>query len=362
MKTSLDLNLEKLIEIVQPERTEGILGQSVNAIASLDEAQFGDLSFLGNKKYAAQVHASKASVIIVPLDYTSSQPVSGQLYLFVKNPSAALGKICKIVESMLFPNPEASIHQTAVIHSSVHIDGSVHVGAYCVIEEGAKIGKNVVLRAHTYVGRYAQIGDDCYLMPHVSVMDYCVLGARVRIQSGAVIGSDGFGYETVSGVHHREAQVGYVKLEDDVEIGANTTIDRARFSVTLIGTGTKIDNLVQLAHNVRTGPHCIIVSQVGISGSTVLGHHVVLGGQVGMGGHLKIGDGAMIGGQSGLNEDIPAGAYVRGSPPHPFQLAHRIEILKSRLPELFKRVNTIEDQLGIERLRPSERGKKASSA
>jgi len=182
-------------------------------------------------------------------------------------------------------------------------------------------------------------------MPGAVVATECTLGRRVRLHPGVVIGADGFGYEFVDGRHEKLPQVGVVVVGDDVEIGANSTVDRARFSQTEIGEGTKIDNLVQIAHNVVIGRHCLICSQVGISGSTVLEDFVVLGGQVGLGGHITIGRGAKAGGQAGITADVLAGAFVNGTPAIPFQLERRIAVLQQRLPELFGRVGELEDAL-----------------
>ena len=197
-----------------------------------------------------------------------------------------------------------------------------------------------------FVGRNAQIGDDCWLMPGVVVATECVLGQRVRLQAGVVIGSDGFGYEFAQGRHEKVPQVGDVRLGDDVEVGANSALDRARFSRTEIGEGTKIDNLVQIAHNVVIGKHCLICAQVGISGSTTLGDYVVLGGQAGIAGHLSVGQGAKAGGRAAITADVPAGTFVNGNPAIPYQLERRLVVLNHRLPDLFKRVAALEAQLG----------------
>jgi len=187
----------------------------------------------------------------------------------------------------------------------------------------------------------AAVGADSWLKPRVTVADRCEVGARCRLQSGAVVGSDGFGYEPVGDRVERIPQVGTVVLEDDVEVGANTTLDRARFSRTVVGRGTKIDNLVQVAHNVRIGRQCLITAQVGIAGSTVLGDGCVLGGQSGVAGHLRLGDGVRLGAQAGLFEDVPAGGFMNGSPAVPFGLERRMAVLSRRLPELFKKVDSL---------------------
>jgi UDP-3-O-[3-hydroxymyristoyl] glucosamine N-acyltransferase len=234
------------------------------------------------------------------------------------------------------------VHPSAVVAPGAKIAATATVGPLCVVESGTVIGERAHLQAQVFVGRAAKIGDDCWLMPGVVLAAECELGRRVRLQPGVVIGSDGFGYEFVQGRHEKVPQVGNVVVGDDVEIGANTTLDRARFSRTTVGEGTKIDNLVQIAHNCIIGRHCLLCSQVGISGSTTLEDYVVLGGQAGLAGHITIGKGAKAGGQAGITHDIDAGAFVNGTPAIPFQLERRIAILHQRLPELFKRVDALE--------------------
>jgi UDP-3-O-[3-hydroxymyristoyl] glucosamine N-acyltransferase len=206
---------------------------------------------------------------------------------------------------------------------------------------GAQVGPRVTLEAQCHLGVGARVGAESWLKPRVTLADYCVVGARCRIQSGAVIGSDGFGYEPVEGRIERIPQIGVVELEDDVEVGANTTLDRARFSRTVVGRGTKIDNLVQVAHNVRIGRQCLIAAQAGIAGSTVLGDGCVLGGQAGVSGHLRLGDRVKLGAQAGLFEDVPADGFMNGTPAMPFGLERRVAVLARRLPDLFKKVDSL---------------------
>ena len=209
------------------------------------------------------------------------------------------------------------------------------------VGEGARLGA-VHLHNHVSIGRYAEIGDHSLLFAQVSIGDYCKIGLRNRILQGAVIGSDGYGYEFEGGKHERVPQIGHVVTEADVDVGANTTIDRARFGKTVIGEGTKIDNQVQIAHNVRIGKHCLIVAQVGISGSTELGNGVVVGGKSGFSGHLKVGDGAMIGGNSGVIQSVAPGEKLIGFPAMPTKEFFRIAVLERKLPEFFKRFEQVE--------------------
>lgn len=341
---------DDLVAIVQPKTVRGATTATINGIAALGAAGPGDLSFLGNPKYKAEVATSRASVVLVPLDY-DGEPQANQLFLHVEKPSVGLALVCARIEQALWPRPEPGIHSSAFVAPGAQIASSATVGPLCVIEEGAVIGERAHLQAQVFLGREARVGEDCWLMPGVSVMTQCELQARVRLHSGVVIGSDGFGYEFIGGRHEKVPQVGNVVVEADVEIGANTTIDRARFSRTVIGTGTKIDNLVQVGHNVIVGKHCLLCAQVGISGSTTLEDYVVLGGQVGVGGHITIGKGVKVGGQAGISVDAPAGAYLNGTPAIPYLLERRIAVLRMRLPEVFRRVDALEVEL--ERLKKS---------
>ncbi len=342
MKVSFSVS--DLAVIVQPRETRGSTTAVIRRIASLETAESGDLSFLGNVKYRSEVAESDASVILLPLDYTGS-PKPDQVFLLVENPSAALALVCARIEQTLWPKPQPGIHPTAYIAPGATVAATATIGPLCVVEQDAVIGEGTFLQAQVFVGRAARVGDSCWLMPGSIVAAECVVGNRVQIQPGAVIGSDGFGYEFVQGRHQKVPQVGQVAIHDDVEIGANTTIDRARFSQTVIGQGTKIDNLVQIAHNVVIGRHCMICSQVGISGSTTLEDYVVLGGQVGTVGHITIGKGVKAGGQTGINTDVPAGSFINGTPHMPYMLERRITVLTRRLPELFQKVEALEAQL-----------------
>jgi len=335
----------EIVAIVQPKSVRGATDETIRSLASLSAAVPGDLSFLGNAKYKAEVARSRASIILLPAD-SPGEPGANQLFLLVDNPSASLARICARIEQSLWPRPPAGIHPSAFVSSEAQIAASATVGPLCVIEAGAVIGERTQLQGQNFVGRGATIGSDCWLMAGVVLSAECVLGERVRVQPGAVIGSDGFGYEFIKGRHEKVPQVGHVVVGNDVEIGANSTLDRARFSRTDIGEGTKIDNLVQIAHNVVIGKHCLICAQVGISGSTTLGDYVVLAGQAGLGGHILIGKAAKVGGGAGVASDVAPGAFVNGNPAIPYMLERRIAVLSQRLPDLFKRVDALEARLG----------------
>lgn len=337
----VSLTVADLAGLVRPLSSRGHVSVNVRGIAALTDAAEGDLSFLGNPKYKADVAKTKASVVLLPAGF-EGEPGPGQLYLLVENPSLALAQICGRLEQSLWPQPKPGIHPSAVVAADAVVAPSATIGPLCVIESGAHVGDRAHLQAQVFLGRSARIGAGSWLMPGVSVAAECEVGARVRLHSGVVIGSDGFGYEFVHGRHSKVPQIGNVIIGDDVEIGANSTIDRARFSRTLVGEGTKVDNLVQIAHNVTIGRHCLLCAQVGLSGSTILEDYVVLGGQAGTAGHLRVGKGVKAGGRAGITGDVPAGAFVNGNPAIPYLLERRLVILSQRLPELFKRVDAVE--------------------
>ena len=315
----------------------------VTGINDLRSAQTDQVSFLGNSKYEPQALASKAAAILV-------SPRDSDRFSFtrivVESPSAAFGKI-----SALFAPPpirdEPGIHPTAVVAADVVVGEGVSIAAHAVISAGVRLGAGCVIGASSFVGEQTAIGENTRLYPLVVIRERSVIGARVIIHSGAVIGSDGFGYDfdPKTGRHVKIAHTGYVQIDNDVEIGANTTIDRGRFGRTHIGEGAKIDNLVQIAHNVTIGAHSIVVAQTGISGSTSLGKYVTLAGQVGLAGHLTVGDKATITAQSGLNKDVPAGAVLAGHHAIPIRESLKLEALTRRLPELLERLKAVEDKL-----------------
>jgi UDP-3-O-[3-hydroxymyristoyl] glucosamine N-acyltransferase len=315
---------------------------TITGPAALAEAQPGEISFFGHPRYAADLKTTKASAVLVPRDFAGETPAA---CIRVDDPSAAF----TIVTGQFIPSPVApapGIHPSAVVDPSARIAADATVQAQAVIEAEAVIGAGTVVGAGCYVGRAARLGAACLLHPHVMVREHCVVGDRVILHSGVIVGSDGFGYDTKDGRHHKIPQIGCVIVGDDVEIGANTTIDRARFGRTVIGEGTKIDNLVMIAHNVVIGRHCIICAQVGISGSTQIGDYVVLAGQAGLVGHIKVGDGAIVGAQSGLSNDLEPKAIVVGSPPRPIGEWKRSVVRIDRLGQLYDRVKKLEERAG----------------
>ena len=259
----------------------------------------------------------------------------------VEDPSLAFVEVVQL----FLPPPvrhEPGIHPTAVVAAEAEIGEGVAIQPHAVIEPGVRVGDRTIIGAHAYLGHGVSIGSDCQLHSSVSVREHCRIGNRVLIHAGVVIGSDGFGFALVEGRHQKIPQVGIVQVDDDVEIGANTTIDRARFGRTWIQEGVKIDNLVQIAHNVVIGKHSLIVAQAGLAGSVTLGNYVTLAGQVGVAGHLRLGDGAIAAAQSGIGRNVEKGEVVWGSPALPMRQEKEIFACKKRLGELFKRVKRLE--------------------
>ncbi|HTD86696.1 MAG TPA: UDP-3-O-(3-hydroxymyristoyl)glucosamine N-acyltransferase, partial [Candidatus Binatia bacterium] len=239
------------------------------------------------------------------------------------------------------------IHPTAIIPSSAQVHPTAHVGPYCVLADNVRIGAHSVLRGANHIGANCRLGSEVHLFPNVTLYADIDVGHRVRIHSGSVIGADGFGYVFDGGIHRKVPQIGKVILGDDVEIGANVTIDRGALGTTIIGKGTKIDNLVQIGHNVVVGENCLIVSQAGVAGSSKLGNYVVLAGQVGIAGHLKIGNRVTIGAQSGVMHDIPDGETWLWSPAQPDKQAKRQMLALPKLPDLLRRLRAVERKMGF---------------
>lgn len=303
----------------------------IRGIAGIKEARSGDITFLANPRYAHLLETTQASAII-----TSPEIVSVKSLIHTSNPSLAFAKLVSLITPQ--DARPRGVHPTALIAKDVKLGKDLSIGAYTVIEEGVSLGDRTVVYPGCYIGQRCIIGSDTLIYPNVSIRERVTIGQRVIIHSGTVIGSDGFGFITIEGHHHKIPQAGTVEIGDDVEIGANVTIDRARFDKTIIGQGTKIDNLVQIAHNVVVGQDSLLVSQVGVSGSTVLGKRVTLAGQVGIVGHIEIGDNAVVAAQSGVSKSVPANTQVWGYPAKPLNLAKRVNACVQRLPELYKTI------------------------
>lgn len=320
----------------------------IHTVVGINEAERGQITFIANPKYARLLHSTRASAVIIP---PGLEVPKGTNVLIHENPSMAFVKATSLFSSGP-RQAEKGISDKACIGKNVHLGKDSCIGDYVVIADEVAIGDNARISPFVYVGRGSKIGNDCLIYPNVTIREGTIIGDRVIVHSGTVIAADGFGYVPVDGKHVKIPQMGIVCIEDDVEIGANVTIDRARFDKTVIGKGTKIDNLVMIAHNVKVGENSIIIAQVGISGSTEIGRNVILAGQAGLGGHISIGDGARIGAQAGVTKSIPPGATVTGTPARPLDqelkavaASYRIHDLFRDVRELRERVRTLEEMI-----------------
>jgi len=314
----------------------------ITGAASLGEATPGEISFFANRKYIGLLRKTCASAIFVPPDF--AEPINAA-QVRVSNPTKAFEQVLlKFAPSAVTFAP--GIHSTAIVDPSVQLGERVSIQPLAVIEAGTRIGDDTIVGAGSYIGHETVIGSACHIYPQVTIRERSKIGSRVIVHSGAVIGADGFGFEMVDGRQEKIQQLGIVQIDDDVEIGANTTIDRARFGRTWIQEGAKIDNLVQIAHNVVIGKNTVIAAQSGIAGSVQIGQRVLIGGQVGVIGHIEIGDNTALGAQSGISKNISGGAWW-ASPAVPLAEAKQQIAWVRRLGKLFARVKEIERKLGL---------------
>jgi UDP-3-O-[3-hydroxymyristoyl] glucosamine N-acyltransferase len=316
--------------------------REISGAASLAEAAVDEIAFYSDPRYGSLLRKTRAAAVFVPLNFSDTISAA---QIRVANPSKAFEQVVL----KFAPNPisfAAGVHSSAIVDPSVKLGNRVSIQPHAVIEAAVSIGDDTVVGAGSYIGHESVIGASCVIYPNATIRERTRIGARVIIHSGAVIGADGFGFEFVEKRHEKIPQLGIVQIDDDVEIGANTTIDRARFGRTWIQEGVKIDNLVQVAHNVVIGRHSIIAAQTGISGSTRVGEHVTIAGQVGIVGHVTIGDGTVLAAQSGVSKDVPGGVWF-GYPAVPLPEAKRQVAWVHRLGKLFDRVKAIEKKLGL---------------
>lgn len=315
-------------------------GIVITGVAGIKEARAGDITFLANPKYLPLIDKTGASAIVVSSDVATNR----KSLIRVENPSLAFAKIVSSFAATELTRPK-DIHPSVILGKNVALGKDAAIGAYTVIEDDVSLGDNTVIYAGCFIGHDTRIGGNTLIYPNVSIRECITIGCRAIIHSGTVIGSDGFGFVTIKGQHHKIPQTGTVEIGDDVEIGANVTIDRARFDKTIIGSGTKIDNLVQIAHNVVIGENSLIVAQAGISGSTTLGKNVTLAGQVGIVGHISIGDNAIVMAQSGVSKSIPADTMVWGYPAKPANIAKRVNACVQNLPKLYDTVARLKKKI-----------------
>lgn len=318
---------------------EGDATRQISRVASLEAAGPGDIAFVVDVRRGAAARASRAGAFLAPEGLGG---LPGPV-LRSRSPRRALVELLNLFHP---PSPLVpGVHRSAIVANGARIDPAAAVGALAVVEAGAVIGPAVRLHPLVYVGAGAEVGEGSILYPHVVVRDGVRIGRRVIIHAGAVIGADGFGYVSDGASHRKIPQVGGVVIEDDVEIGANATVDRATLGDTVIGRGTKIDNLVMVAHNVVVGEHCIMAAQTGLAGSSRLGRGVMTGGQTGVGDHVTVGDGAMLAAQAGVVANVPAGMKIGGTYGRPMMEFKRIWVAEARLPDLLRRVRLLERRL-----------------
>ena len=326
---------------------------AVSGASSLDQAQPGDLAYVDGERFVKAALDSKAVAFVV------AQPLADlpRPQLVVSNPKYAFARL--VQQFFVAPYKARGIAQPVVQGTGVTIGPDVSIWPFVTLGDRVKIGARVTLYPGVFVGDDSVVEDDCLLYPNVTVRERCMIGKRVIVHSGTVIGSDGFGYVQQEGRHHKIPQIGTVVIEDDVELGANVTVDRATFGRTVIKLGTKVDNLVQIAHNVTVGEHNILVAQVGIAGSTTLGSHVVVGGQAGLADHLHIGDQVMIAARSGVNRSLTGNQIVSGAPAMPHEVSIKAQAVIPRLPELRQQVRELLQRVKALEARTARASKKA---
>ncbi|MFT5169397.1 MAG: UDP-3-O-[3-hydroxymyristoyl] glucosamine N-acyltransferase [Lysobacterales bacterium] len=341
----MKITLAEIAKIVDG-KVSGDENLVVTGLSGIEEAKEGELTFLDDKKFVSYLDTTNASAIIVPQDLK----VIDRTVIFVDNPSLAFAKV---IDTFTDKNTSFSgVHKTAVVAENVTLGSNITLGPHVVISDNCSIGDNTFIMPGVSVGNNSSIGKDCVIHANVSIYHDTVIGDRVSIHSGSVIGSDGFGYTQKDGVHHKLPQIGCVVIEDDVEIGGNVVIDRARFDKTIIRRGTKIDNLVQIAHNVDVGEGVLIISQAGISGSCQIGKGAILAGQSGIAGHLSIGDGVIVAGKAGVTKSVLDKQMVSGYPAKPHKHAQKVNAAVQRLPvyvktirDLKKRIQKLEERV-----------------
>ena len=321
---------------------EGDVTAKVNGFSKIEEGKPGTLTFLANPKYEHYIYSTKAAIVLVNDDFHPSAPIESTL-LRVPNAYAALASLLHFVEQT--QTQKEGIDPSAFIAPSARVGAGGYVGHFAYIGEHSVIGRGCRIYPHAYIGDNVQIGDDTIVYPHVTIYNGCVVGSRCILHAGAVVGSDGFGFAPENGTYRKIPQLGNVVIEDEVEVGANTTIDRAVMESTTIHRGVKLDNLIQIAHNVQIGENTVMASQVGVSGSTKVGRHCMIGGQVGLGGHIHIGDGTQIGAQSGIISNIDAGSRVMGSPAMPLKTFFRSSITLRKLPDMYLEIDRLRKEV-----------------
>lgn len=324
-------------------KTEGNPDVKINSFAKIEEGHPGAISFLANPKYTHYIYNTTSSAVLVSNEFVAEKPLECTL-IRVADPYATVAHLMDMASKMLEPNP-VGIEQPCFIAEGVEIPEDAYIGAFSYIGKGTKVGKSAKIYPQSYVGEFVTIGESTTLYSGVKVYHHCQIGKRCIVHSGAVIGADGFGFAPVDGHYNKIPQMGNVDIADDVEIGANTTIDRATMGSTKVGKGTKLDNLIQVAHNCVIGENTVMAAQCGIAGSAKIGSGCMVGGQVGFKGHLEVGDNVQIGAQSGIANPLPSGSRVLGSPAIDILQAAKQLVLVKNLQKLYDRVKSLENEI-----------------
>lgn len=321
---------------------EGDPSVKVDGFSKIEEGKPGTLTFLANPKYTPYIYKTKASIVLVNNDFVAEQPVEATLVRCF-NAYAALAILLDIVEKA--KPKKVGVELMSYISDKAVVGEDIYVGAFAYIGEGAKLGKQVKIYPQSYIGDGVTIGDNTIVYPGAKIYPGCIIGNNCIIHAGVVIGSDGFGFAPEDGVYKKIPQMGIVVIEDDVEIGANTTIDRAVMDATIIRKGVKLDNLIQIAHNVEVGENTVMAAQVGVSGSTKIGKQCMFGGQVGLGGHITVGDNSNIGAQSGIISNVKANSKLLGAPAVPVKDFFRSSIIFPKLPDMYKQLAQLQKEI-----------------
>ncbi len=337
-KFKMELSLVKIAEIVEGELS-GNTGKKIRGAASFEEANGDEITFAGNAKFLKRIDETSAGAVIVPRDFQTAT----KNLVKVDNPKLSFIKVL----NLFYPasKPEPGISSSAYIGKKFNCGKDVFIAPFVVIGDNVSLGNRVLVHPNVVIGDNVSMGDDVLIYPNVTILERCIIGNRVTIHAGTVIGSDGFGFSPEGRKYYKIPHTGIVQIDDDVEIGAGNTIDRATFGKTRICRGVKTDNLVQIAHNVTVGENTILVAQVGISGSVTIGKNAILAGQAGIAGHLNVGDNAIVGPKAGVAKSVPEGQVVSGVVAMPHKLWLRVQNVLPKLPEFIKKVSKIEKRL-----------------
>lgn len=321
---------------------EGNPHVEVNNFSKIEEGKPGTLTFLANPKYTHYIYETKASIVLVNSDFMAEQPIQTTL-IRCQNAYAALAILLDMVEKS--QPKKVGIEPMSYISEKATLGTDIYVGAFAYIADDAKIGNKTKIYPQAYIGDGVVIGENTIIYSGAKIYSGCRIGSNCIIHSGAVIGADGFGFAPEDGVYKKIPQLGIVIIEDDVEVGANTTIDRAVMDATVVHKGVKFDNLIQIAHNVEVGENTVMAAQVGISGSTKVGKNCIIGGQVGLGGHITVNDGVNIGAQAGIISNVPENAKIIGSPAIPVKDFFRSSVVFPKLPEIYRQINQLQKEI-----------------